>query len=255
MGVVLNLFQLARNFFEAEAPSVPDHLRVYAIGDIHGRLDLLHEVMLKIREDVNSLSEKKDIMLVFLGDYIDRGMQSREVIDYLITLSAQTEYQCNFLRGNHEAMLLDFLSYPKTLSAWQNFGGLETLNSYGLRIRELFEEREFEQAQEALMSLMPQEHYDFYASTITKLEIGDYFFCHAGVKPGVDLADQEASDLLWIRDEFLESTINHGKMIIHGHTPVEKAEIWSNRINIDTGAYITNNLTCLILNEKEKMCI
>ena len=160
-----------------------------------------------------------------------------------------------FLCGNHEETLLKFLQDPTVLNAWRNFGGVETLHSYGVDISSLREAGGFERIQTQFLQLLPAEHRAFYEGLQTTATIGDYFFVHAGVRPGVSLDCQKKEDLLWIRDEFLESQRFHGKVVVHGHSPREQAEIWPNRINIDTGAYLTGTLTCLVLDGDRKRCI
>jgi serine/threonine protein phosphatase 1 len=184
---------------------------------------------------------------VFVGDYIDRGPDSRQVIDRLIAL-ART-HDCVFLKGNHEAVLLDFLQRPSALAEWRQYGGLETLMSYGLTPSINPDEKEQEALCLALNRALPDSHREFLAELRPSFSCGDLFFVHAGVRPGVALKKQHEEDLLWIRDEFLSHEGYHEKIIVHGHTPNPKPEICPNRINIDTGAYATGRLTCAIFEE------
>ena len=184
---------------------------------------------------------------VFLGDYVDRGQASREVLDRLA--ARKGTFQSVFLKGNHETYLANFSSNPHILEDWQHFGGLETLMSYGIapsinpdaaaRARLAAEfDREF-----------PESHRRFLADLKTSFICGDFFFVHAGVRPGIPLTKQREEDLLWIRKDFLTSEDDFSKIVVHGHTPVMEPEIRPNRINIDTGAYATGRLTCLKLED------
>jgi serine/threonine protein phosphatase 1 len=151
------------------------------------------------------------------------------------------------LLGNHETMLLNFLEDASGLQRWRSLGGLETLYSYGVDVREAMTGRGFEAAQYSLLRAFPDEHRQFLLQLPRSVTCGDYFFCHAGVRPGVPLDQQDPDDLIWIRDEFLTSDMDHGKVIVHGHTPVPQPDVRSNRINLDTGAFATGRLTCLRL--------
>jgi serine/threonine protein phosphatase 1 len=233
-------------------PRIPHGRRVYAIGDIHGRLDLLKRLHQNILDDAQDAFEAKmSVTIIYLGDYIDRGPSSKGVIDY-ITGNWPGDVTSVFLRGNHEVTLLDFLDDPNVLNAWRNFGGLETLFSYGVDVTRLRQVDGLSTIQSEFRRLMPLDHLQFYQNLQTTAMIGGYFFVHAGVKPGVPLDRQNEDDLLWIREEFLESDRFHEKVVVHGHTPNEQPEICTNRINIDTGAYLTGKLTCLVLQGKEQ---
>lgn len=250
----MGLIDLAHRLFRSSQVSTPADTRIYVIGDIHGRCDLLKEMQEKINDDIYNSENISKIIKVFLGDYIDRGEQSRQVIDFFLQ-DRQQETESIYLKGNHEATLLKFLCDPGILSSWQNFGGLETLHSYGVRLAGMKESGGFETIRQQFLDLLPREHFDFYHSLQKSVSLGDYFFCHAGVKPGVSLEKQREEDLIWIREEFLESNADYGKVIVHGHTPVNQPEIWKNRINIDTGAYLSNKLTCLVLEGDSKKCL
>lgn len=232
-------------------PKVPNGTRLYVIGDIHGRYDLLTDVHEKIANDAGEDAENIEI---YLGDYIDRGPESAAVID-LLARSKTANTTRIFLKGNHEETLLNFLSDPLVLSGWRQYGGLETLHSYGVNAANARDENGFEQVRQQFAASFPQAHLTFFQSLRPYTEIGDYFFVHAGIKPGVPLHLQTEHDLLWIRDEFLHSRADHGKMIVHGHTPVDGPEVWPNRINVDTGAYLTNRLTCLVLEGETRRLI
>jgi len=218
--------------------------RVYVIGDIHGRSDLLDRIVEEIKRDIEE-KPAAETLTVTLGDYVDRGPDSRGVLDRLIGNPFPTKYIG--LKGNHEELFEAFLSDPTVASQWRRLGGLETLHSYGVPVASLMIGKGFEEASSALRQAVPQEHLSFLASLKLSMSVGEYFLCHAGVRPGVPLEHQRAEDLLWIRDEFLSSKRSFGKLVIHGHTPAESPEVLPNRINIDTGAFVTGRLTCLVL--------
>jgi len=220
--------------------------RVYAIGDIHGRSDLLDRMIAEIEHDL-SRHPIVDALTVTVGDYVDRGPDSRGVIDRLARNPFATPFIA--LRGNHETLLEEFLRDPSIADYWRRLGGLETLHSYGVDVAPLMHGKGHEAAAEALRAALPQSHIAFLASLKLTLSIGRYFLCHAGVRPGVPLARQREEDLLWIREEFLDSKVDFGKVIVHGHTPTEEPELRSNRINIDTGAFMSGRLTCAALEE------
>jgi len=229
-------------------PSLPEGVRLYAIGDIHGRLDLLNECLSQIDEDLAENKSNRPIH-VFLGDYIDRGPSSRETIDRLIERSSF--HECIFLKGNHEDLALRSLTDVSLFPKWVRLGGLETLVSYGIRATISTERRDVLAAQATLQNALPASHVQFLKSLKTHFSCGSYFFAHAGVKPGVDLSKQKEQDLLWIRDEFLRSTADFGMVVVHGHTPTPRVDVRTNRINIDTAAYVSDLLSCLVLNESE----
>jgi serine/threonine protein phosphatase 1 len=223
---------------------LPAGIRIYAVADLHGRVDLLDRLLAHIDDDVRTFPAHRAIE-VFLGDYIDRGPDSRYVMDRLIERSQTHEVVC--LKGNHELFLLDFLRNPELLHQWRQYGGLDTLMSYGVVPPFKPTAAELEALAADFHKAIPAAHLDFLNRLRPSFTCGDYFFVHAGVRPGVSIRKQQEKDLLWIRDEFLQSEDDFGKAIIHGHTPVPVAEIRRNRINIDTGAYATGLLTCLIL--------
>ena len=225
-------------------PRLPDGVRIYAIGDVHGRADLLKDLLQQIHLDV-ALNPISRPIIVVLGDYIDRGPASRQVIDLLIELGESLE--AIFIKGNHEAFALDFLKEPEVLDNWRNYGGLETLLSYGITPSLRPTSKETLELGRAFAAALPESHHRFLNSLKTSFTCGDFFFVHAGVKPGVPLERQREADLLWIRDDFLLHEQDFGKMIVHGHTPVREPDFHDNRINIDTGAYTTGKLTCLII--------
>ena len=224
--------------------SLSEGLRIYAVGDIHGCASLLDRVADAIAADVEAHAPE-EALAVFIGDYVDRGPDSAGVLNRLT--SGRIPVPLVPLRGNHEQMLLNFLDDATVLDAWRRFGGLETLHSFGIDVSGLLDEAAFERARTQLSAVLPSAIRNFLSDLPSSYSEGSYYFCHAGVRPGVPLDAQRDQDLLWIRDEFLSSTADHGKIIVHGHTPVEAPEFHPNRINIDTGAYLTGVLTCLVL--------
>jgi serine/threonine protein phosphatase 1 len=232
-------------------PRVPDDTRIYAVGDIHGRADLLDRLLKRIDADLakNPIPHSIEI---FLGDYVDRGPASREVLDRLV--ERKRKHRTVFLKGNHETFLASFVSNPPILDDWQRLGGLETLMSYGITPSINADTPAQARLAVALGQALPKSHRRFLDDLKTSFTCGDYFFVHAGVRPGIPLAKQREEDLLWIRQEFLLCEDDFSKIIVHGHTPVLQPDIRPNRVNIDTGAYATGRLTCLVL-ESDKMRI
>ena len=217
--------------------------RLYVIGDIHGRLDLLERLIEKISHDAAGHESRS--LTVTLGDYVDRGPDSRDVLDRLRQNPFATAYVP--LKGNHEAMLEAFLRDPGFGAHWRYNGGLETLTSFGIPVEPLMRGRDFDQAAAQLDAALTPAQRNFLASLRLSFSHGKYFMCHAGIRPGVAFERQADEDLLWIRDEFLMSTMDFGKVVVHGHTPVDEPEVLPNRINIDTGAFATGRLTCVVL--------
>lgn len=231
--------------------SLPDNRRIYTIGDIHGRCDLLDICLGKIEQDFSERPYRRPL-LVFLGDYIDRGPQSQGTITRLIELAAK--YECVFLKGNHEHIAMKSLTDLSAIPKWLRLGGLETLKSYGVVPFISPERRHVMATQIAFQNALPPSHFRLFAGLKNHLICGDFFFVHAGIRPRIDLLAQKEEDLLWIRDEFLSSQEDFGKIVVHGHTPVQRVDIKSNRINIDTGAFSSGRLTCLVL-ERDQISI
>jgi serine/threonine protein phosphatase 1 len=228
---------------KGEPRAVPPDHRVYAIGDIHGRRDLLDALLSEIGVDCQGTQQT--VIVVFLGDYVDRGPDSKGVIDRLLSLPAP--FQGKFLRGNHDQALLDFLADPAHYDVWCDFGADETLTSYGVRPPRDHSLSTFCDVRDRFLQAIPAEHLHFFRTLLLGWEIGDYFFAHAGVRPGAPLDQQKEDDLLWIREEFLDSSEDFGKVVVHGHTPTDGPVKRANRIGIDTGAYLTGRLTALVL--------
>lgn len=217
--------------------------RIFAIGDIHGRLDLLERAIDAIKRDIDAHGPAA--LTVTLGDYIDRGPSSAGVIDRLSRNPFPTAYVA--LKGNHEDYLERFLTDPSIAERWRRNGGVETLHSYAVPVTDVMMGRNYDAAAKALAEALPPAHRDFIAGLKYSHATDRHFFCHAGVRPGIPFAEQSDEDLIWIRHEFLSSIQDFGKRIIHGHTPVDEPEVRFNRINIDTGAFATGRLTCIAL--------
>lgn len=228
----------------AADPSVPEGTAVYAIGDIHGRADLLSDLLRTIASDAAG-AKAPHRRLVFLGDYVDRGPAVPRVIDILLDLADGAT--ATFLRGNHEQMMIDFLEDADTLHGWVANGGDATLEGYGLHP---FQHRRA--LHHALCDRLPPRHRRFLTDTTFSLAVGDYFFVHAGVRPGVPLDRQTPQDMMWIRGRFLNCTDDFGKVVVHGHTIVDAPEVRANRIGIDTGAVMSGHLTCLALTGRDR---
>jgi serine/threonine protein phosphatase 1 len=234
------------------AAAVPEGTRVYAIGDVHGRLDLLQDLHQQIRYHAREYPVGRAVV-VHIGDYIDRGYQSRQTVDYLLG-SPLSGFDTVNLLGNHERTLLEFLGDTSVGPGWLRYGGRETLFSYDIAWdRDLAgDETCLQRIQNELRRKLPEEHRRFFSALpLTHLE-GDYLFVHAGIKPGVPLERQVPDDLLWIREEFLNSTADHGKVVVHGHSISESPVLRPNRVGIDTGAFATGRLTCLVLEGNER---
>jgi serine/threonine protein phosphatase 1 len=233
---------------QAVKRSVPEGYRIYAIGDVHGRADLLDALLRRIDADLARRPITQSTQ-VFLGDYIDRGPHSRQVIDLLI--ARRREHRALFLMGNHELCALQALSERSILSGWMEMGGASTLISYGVTPSRRPDTRADREDAIAFGEAMPESHRKFIESLALAFTCGDFFFTHAGVRPGIPLGRQHQQDLLWIREDFLLHEDDFGKVVVHGHTPTMQPDIRPNRINIDTGAYATGRLTCLVLEGSE----
>ena len=228
------------------APRVDADIRVYAIGDIHGRLDLLRALLGKITAD-SATHPAACHKLIFLGDYVDRGNQSRELLD-LLSKGPIDGFATTYLRGNHEDFLLRFLDDTSHGATWLYYGGANTLISYGIPASPLeTDPDQLIDLQQKLCDVLPESHLAFLRSLKISYVVGDYVFVHAGIRPGIPFAEQLNDDLIWIREPFLASTLDHGCVVVHGHSVCTRPEMLANRIGIDTGAYDTGVLTCLVL--------
>ena len=235
-----------------EAGMIPDGRRVYVFGDLHGRLDLLIRLREAILRD-RAKSAPATVQVIGLGDFIDRGPESRQVIE---TLMSDT-FECStaFIRGNHEQMLLDFLEGAEAGPMWVRNGAMATLQSYGVDVSDFTVEGsriDYQALQDAFRRALPEDHAAFYTGLPLSLVVGGYFFVHAGARPGIPLHLQKPSDLLWIREGFVDRDAEFERIVVHGHTPVEQPYLGKYRINLDTGAYLTNRLTCLVLETRER---
>ena len=225
----------------------PPGTRVYAIGDIHGRLDLLTRLHASIAADAAAAATDRRV-LVYVGDYVDRGPHSSGVIDLLLD-SPLPGFETVHLLGNHEDAMLRFPDDITVGPTWLYYGGVETLLSYEIDLPPgaWRDERELRRLQGEVRRRVPRRHVEFLRRMKMTHEEGDYLFVHAGIRPGVPIERQVREDLLWIRGEFLESRTNHGRMVVHGHTISQAPDVQPNRIGIDTGAFFSNRLTCLVL--------
>lgn len=223
--------------------------RIYGVGDIHGRADLLAALIRFIREDVAASESDLAHKVIFLGDYVDRGPASRKVIELLATLEIpNVEVLC--LKGNHEAFMLEFICRPLSGMMWLANGGKATLESYGIvppQFWDAFDGVSLPRAASGLADALSDAQKRFLLNLLLSHRADGYFFSHAGIRPHVPLARQDEKDLLWIDSMFLMSDADHGAVVVHGHNISEKICIHPNRIGIDTGAYRTGRLTCLVL--------
>ncbi len=233
--------------------SAPPGLRLYAIGDVHGRTDLLADMHQRIARDLER-RPAADWRVIHVGDYIDRGPDSAGTLGHLLEYRA--DGHSDFLLGNHDRFMLDFLRDPEgaEFDLWIMNGGIKTLDSYGIdgmRMACSSDENARLHLHETLSDAVRPGTLEFLGGLSSMLRYGDYAFVHAGVRPGVALEEQSEDDLIWTREPFLSSGADHGAVIVHGHTPLKAVEVRPNRIGIDTGAVFTGNLTCLVLDAAE----
>ncbi|HYI64450.1 MAG TPA: metallophosphoesterase family protein [Allosphingosinicella sp.] len=242
---LLNLVSRA----QPRACSIPRGRRVYAVGDIHGRLDLVDRLLAMIDGD-DSRRGAAESEIIFLGDLVDRGPDSRGVVERLMALRGTRPVR--YLRGNHEEVFLRTLTGDlRALRFLLRIGGRATLLSYGITEEE-YRELDYEDLMALILERVPREHVEFLDAFEEWIEVGDYLFVHAGLKPGVALEDQKASDLCWIRDDFLRHRDSFGKMVVHGHSITEDIDERTNRIGIDTGAFASGKLTAIGLEGGER---
>jgi serine/threonine protein phosphatase 1 len=224
-------------------PAAARGFRAYVVGDIHGRLDLLDQLLDKIHDQLRRRPARKTL-LVFVGDLIDRGPQSAQVIERLRTYRRHGVRPI-FILGNHEEVLLRILKGEADLIAkWRSFGGAECLQSYGVDQRQ-FDDLDDAAALALVRQAIPRQHVDFLETFVDSCRIGDYLVVHAGIRPGVPVDQQLQTDLRWIRDPFLFDETDHGFVVVHGHTISDEVDERANRIGVDTGAYRTGVLTAL----------
>lgn len=224
--------------------------RCYAIGDIHGRLDLLRELLGRIEQD-NASRAPKDVSIVLVGDLVDRGPNSKGVVEW--AMDPKVDFAKVYtLMGNHEELMVRCLGGEvESLSNWLENGGYDCVKSYGVEVGALYgQDPDWVLSQ--IAPLIPRRHLDFLSSLPHSVRFGDYLLVHAGIRPGVPIDRQSKTDLHWIRAEFLDSKADHGAVVVHGHTVTEKIEEKENRIGIDTGAYKTGILTAVRLEDADR---
>lgn len=228
----------------------PKNLRLYAVGDIHGRADLLEKMLRLIAAD--HLGYRHQSLIIFLGDYVDRGPNSKDVLNILCTGHYKNiPFYC--LRGNHEDILLRFFNDHSVAPGWFHYGGLQTLRSYGFPIQNATQDFEdIGHYQRALKTTIPQAHHDFLNGLPFYARHGDYMFVHAGLHPDEAPEGQNPRNYMWMREPFLSSTKELEAMVVHGHSIRMKPETRISRIGIDTVAYVTGHLTCLVLEGTER---
>ncbi|MEY4269314.1 MAG: hypothetical protein RLZZ58_530 [Pseudomonadota bacterium] len=231
-------------------PCAPGGVRVYAVGDVHGRLDLLDELLAQIAADSAASPDRRHV-LVMLGDLIDRGPESAGVVDRLTRIPKGID-EMVLLCGNHEEALIELIDGDSSnLAFWLRYGGHETLLSYGIDEADI--DRGGDTLARAFAQAVPRSHIQLYRDLVDHHVAGDYAFVHAGIKPGVPLDRQRRRDLRWIREPFLEDGRDHGHVIVHGHTITDDVDMRPNRIGIDTGAYRSGVLTALVLDGAARM--
>jgi len=239
--------------FRSSEPAGPKGRRAYAIGDVHGCLDLLDRLLAGIEAEIAE-DRKRKSSIIFLGDLIDRGPSSAQVMEKLRTYSPHGA-TTHFLMGNHEEVMLRVLSGEvQMLDSWLKFGGVDTLRSYGLKASTLASLSSPDKLA-ALRRAVPRSHVEFLESFADSISFGNYLFVHAGIRPGVDLSEQSQSDLRWIRQPFLDDRSDHGFVVVHGHTITNSVEVAPNRIGIDTGAYCTGILSALAIEGRNRWLI
>lgn len=236
-------------------PSVPPGHRVYAVGDVHGELDLLLRLLARIKQNALTRGPAAVQKLIFLGDYIDRGPQSRQVVD-LLCEGLPDGFEPVFLEGNHEQMMkraIEARADLDLIQLWLQNGGVPTLASYGVDRETVMDS--LVRRNRLVQGFLPPAHERFYGSLALSETVGDYLFVHAGVRPGVPLDRQSAADLMWIREPFLSYGGDLGKVVVHGHTPSDEPVVRRNRIGIDTGAFASGQLTAVMLEGSERELI
>jgi len=241
------------HFREARAPQ---GVRLYAIGDVHGRLDLLAAMHAHIATEIER-DGVADWRAVHLGDYVDRGPDSKGVIDLLIA-ARQRDQRNILLAGNHDVGFLDFIDHPDPDGLFIRYGGVQTAQSYGVDLSGIghgvvaWATNALRSGHADLLRAVPQGHVDFLRSLGFSATLGDFFFCHAGIRPGIPLEKQDRQDLIWIREAFHAHRDLYPKVIVHGHTPQPQAEVLPNRVNVDTLAHESGRLTALVVDGTAK---
>lgn len=253
--MISTLFRRRPKVAAPAEPAVPPGMVVWAVGDVHGRLDLLRPLIEAILADARaSPADRK--LVVFLGDYVDRGPDSRGVIRLLAGLSPAQGVEWRFLKGNHEQAMLDFLDDPSAGPRWCEYGGDSALRSWGLRVPDLAHRTEaWARVAADLRHRLTVLETAFLGNLELSVAVGDYFFAHAGARPGVALDRQAPEDLMWIRRPFLDSRAAFERVIVHGHTPTAEVHADRRRIGIDTKAYESGVLTALRLEGRESLVL
>lgn len=239
-GIFNRLFRAGA---DRTVPALPPGQRVYAIGDIHGRLDLLAELGDAIERD-DAARPAAHTTVIMLGDLVDRGPDSAGVLDFARKWAMLREVR--FLSGNHEEMFLAAFTEQNKFRGFLRFGGVQTLASYGLDATDMLD-MDFAEVAHRMKRAVPKEDRQFMRSFEITIRIGDYVFVHAGINPGAPLDQQHPHDCRWIREPFLGFKGDLRCMVVHGHTVTEQAELRDHRIGIDTGAYESGVLTALCL--------
>ncbi|RJF90797.1 metallophosphoesterase [Sphingomonas cavernae] len=238
---------------KAPDPRIPDHQRVYAIGDIHGRLDLFEALIEKIDADDAARGDAQTL-IILLGDLVDRGPDSAGVVERAIRLGG-AGVRVRYLQGNHEEVFLRAVrGDARAVKFLIRIGGRATLASYGITDEE-YNTLEYEDLAALLARRVPAEHIAFLEAFEDLIEVGDYAFVHAGIRPGVELEKQKTADLRWIREEFLNHQGMHARVVVHGHSISEDVERRPNRIGVDTGAFASGRLSAVGLEGDQCWCL
>lgn len=247
---------MPKRFFFRRAPQpignhrLPDGERIYAVGDVHGHLACLEKVEAGILADLIDRPPVAHASVIFLGDYIDRGADSRAVIERL-TARRFAGLPARYLIGNHEDAMLHFLASPRDGGDWLSFGGVATLASYGIFAGATTAANKLPELAQKLRQALPEPHLKFLQSLELFIEVGGFLFVHAGIRPAVPLAKQTRRDLLTIREPFLSHRGDMLWRVVHGHTIVDNPCISKNRVSLDTGAYATGILSCAAIDGDE----
>jgi len=242
-----------KSLFKAPAKVPPSQIGrlTYGVGDIHGRADLFEKMIERIRNDSAAMGERP--LIVLLGDYVDRGPGSRQVLERIIRLKQEQWCDVEALMGNHEEALLQFLREPGYGVSWVEYGGAATLASYGVTVPAMRTDPDaWEAVRDAFVAVLPRAHVELLSGLRVSLRSDDYFFVHAGVNPDVPLSEQGPQDFLWIRAPFLAAEKSCDYVVVHGHTPEEEPSNVRWRIGLDTGAYATGILTGVRLLRDER---
>ena len=225
---------------------------VYAVGDIHGCYDLLRDLLAQIAADAATHAHGRRPVLIFLGDYADRGPDTAKVLDTLVWLRRRDRFDLHLLKGNHDLMVLNFIDAPEKMADWLRIDGGPTLASYGVQPPAVFDEEALTLARDELLEAMPASHLELLRRLKLMVTVGDYAFVHAGVRPKAALETQSEEDLLWIRDDFLGHPGPHPKVVVHGHSwDDDQPRLHPHRLGLDTGAYETGALTAARIQDRK----